>query len=431
MKKPKIKWVGSPNYGYPRGTEGRGGHQVIAIVNHIMQGTLAGTDAWFNNPAAKASAHFGIGRDGTIHQYVKLGNAAWANGAVRSPSWPLLKKGVNPNLYTVSIEHEGYSGDKLTPEQYQATLALHKWLIEELDLEVNRDTIIGHYRIDSEWKAGCPGPGFPWERLFKDLQELPGTPILGQAEATPEQLKAFWKKHNPEAPVDLVDLYYSIAPIYGVRPDLAVCQMFKETGFLKYGGLVKDWQNNYCGLGATGRPARGNEDLRGADPDLVSFEEGVHGAIFKTPDAGVEAHVQHLFAYAADKNKPFPKDRKLVDPRFRLVRRGSAPHIEDLNGKWAVPGKGYGESIVKILDKALEVEMQPVGTFTDVPDDHFAARSVGRLTRAGIIAGFPDGTFRGTRAVDRYELAVILDRALTLAGFDLDEVAGTGKEGTD
>jgi hypothetical protein len=39
-----------------------------------------------------------------------------------------------------------------------------------LGIPVTRDNIIGHYRIDSVNKAKCPGTGFPWNRLFKDLE---------------------------------------------------------------------------------------------------------------------------------------------------------------------------------------------------------------------------------------------------------------------
>lgn len=168
--KPEMTWIGSPNFGLPRGTSGRAGHAVIAIVDHIMSGTLAGTDSWFQTPSSQASAHFGIGKNGEIHQYVDINNVAWANGGVARPSWPLLIDGVNPNYYTVSIEHEGQSGEQLTEAQYQATLALHRWLCEVFQITPNENTIIGHYRIDSVSRAGCPGPGFPWGRLFADLQ---------------------------------------------------------------------------------------------------------------------------------------------------------------------------------------------------------------------------------------------------------------------
>ncbi|EHQ89276.1 N-acetylmuramoyl-L-alanine amidase [Desulfosporosinus youngiae] len=164
MDKPTIKWMGSPNFSSPRG------YKIIAIVNHIMEGTLAGTDAWFANPASKVSSHFGVGKNGEIHQYVDLKNHAWANGAVNKPDWPLLIPGANPNYYTISIEHEGQSGDVMPEVQYQATLALHRWLIETMGIPVTRDTIIGHYRIDSVNKSRCPGNGFPLDRLLKDLQ---------------------------------------------------------------------------------------------------------------------------------------------------------------------------------------------------------------------------------------------------------------------
>lgn len=162
--KPNISWKGSPNFSTPKG------YKFIAIVNHIMAGTLAGTDSWFANPVSKVSSHFGVGKKGEIHQYVNLKNPAWANGGVNKPTWPKLISGVNPNYYTVSIEHEGYSWNVMPEAQYQATLALHRWLIGTLGIPVTRDNIIGHYRIDSVNKANCPGAGFPWNRLFQDLQ---------------------------------------------------------------------------------------------------------------------------------------------------------------------------------------------------------------------------------------------------------------------
>ncbi|ADU50183.1 cell wall hydrolase/autolysin [Thermaerobacter marianensis DSM 12885] len=50
------------------------------------------------------------------------------------------------------------------------------------------------------------------------------------------------------------------------------------------------------------------------------------------------------------------------------------------------------------------------GPFRDVPGDHWAAVSIERLKRAGIIEGFADGTFRPDEPVTRAQLAAILDR---------------------
>lgn len=168
-------------------------------------------------------------------------------------------------------------------------------------------------------------------------------PIMGEAVATSEQLRQLLKQNNPEAP-DLVDLYLQIGKEYGIRGDIAFCQAAKETGWWRFGGLVRPEQNNYCGLAATGRAATGEESLNGADPSLVWYEAGKHGAFFAAPSVGVEAHIQHLYAYATD--APLPPGKKLVDPRFTLVKRGTARYWTDLNGKWAVPGNGYGESIL-------------------------------------------------------------------------------------
>jgi len=171
MDKPNMTQVPSPNH-----SAASRRLPTIAIVNHIMQGTLLGTDAWFANPDSEVSSHFGVGKNGETHQYVDLIYPAWANGGVFKPDWPLLIKNSNPNYYTVSIEHEGYSSEVMPEAQYQATLKLHKWLIDFFDIPIDRDHIIGHYRIDSVNKANCPGSGFPWDRLFEDLQG--GTDVL-------------------------------------------------------------------------------------------------------------------------------------------------------------------------------------------------------------------------------------------------------------
>lgn len=175
------------------------------------------------------------------------------------------------------------------------------------------------------------------------VDTLTDTTILGDSVATADQLRALQLKNNPSAP-DLADLYINIGREYGIRGDIAFCQAAKETGWWKYGGLVVPEQNNYCGLSATGAVATGEEDLHGADPMRVSFQVGMHGAFFRTPADGVEAQIQHLYAYAC--TAPLPAGKSIVDPRYTLVKRGVSPKWIDLNGRWAVPGDGYGESIL-------------------------------------------------------------------------------------
>ena len=84
-----ITWIGSPNH-----YNGRNGHTITHITLHIMVGHLAGTDRVIQHPSG-ASAHNGIGADGTIHQYVNENDGSWSDANYTS------------NNSTISIEHEG------------------------------------------------------------------------------------------------------------------------------------------------------------------------------------------------------------------------------------------------------------------------------------------------------------------------------------
>jgi N-acetylmuramoyl-L-alanine amidase len=66
----------------------------------------------------------------------------------------------------------------------------------------------------------------------------------------------------------------------------------------------------------------------------------------------VLAHLQHLYAYAS--TKPLTDGYPLVDPRFNHVARGSAPTWVGFNGKWAVPGTTYGQSIDVLLIPSIK-----------------------------------------------------------------------------
>lgn len=193
--------------------------------------------------------------------------------------------------------------------------------------------------------------------------------IMGPSIATADQMNAWLQGELPRVaakmqqqynrelvpiPENLAELYIKIGKEYGIRGDLAFAQAAKETHYWQFTGDVQPWQNNYCGLYAIGSPLTGQEPLRDADPSLVRFEKGVHGAIFATPEAGVEAHIQHLYAYATKDS--LPSGKVLVDPRYVLVSRGIAPTWLGLNARWAVPGTTYGQSIIQdywkpILDK--------------------------------------------------------------------------------
>lgn len=51
--------------------------------------------------------------------------------------------------------------------------------------------------------------------------------------------------------------------------------------------------------------------------------------------------------------------------------------------------------------------------FADVPADHWAYDAIVELAAAGLIEGYPDGTYGGARMMTRYEAAMVFARALT------------------
>src|SRR5579863_10783134 len=50
--------------------------------------------------------------------------------------------------------------------------------------------------------------------------------------------------------------------------------------------------------------------------------------------------------------------------------------------------------------------------FSDVPADHWAYAAIAELAAKGLVEGYPDGTFKGDRAMARYEMAMIVARLL-------------------
>ena len=155
----------SPNF-----WAGRNGYRPEAIVIHIMDGTLVGTDAWFTNPASQVSAHYGIGKNGEVHQYVKEDDTAWHAGRIDTPTWKFIKPKINPNLYTIGIEHEGKPDEIWTESMKQASAMMIHEICQRWQIPVDRDHIVGHFEIYSK-KPNCPATD---KRILDELVALAG-----------------------------------------------------------------------------------------------------------------------------------------------------------------------------------------------------------------------------------------------------------------
>lgn len=156
--------------------------------------------------------------------------------------------------------------------------------------------------------------------------------------ATPGRLMAFLKNRNSK----LAERYDGLATEYmrhgedlGVRWDYAFFQMMLETGNLTYKGDVKAEQNNFAGLGATGRGARGE-----------SFDD---------VSKGVRAHLQHVLMYGGEKieNPVAERTRNiqdwgvLTDWQKTIKTPITFTHLAK---KWAPTSKAYTRDIAGIAD---------------------------------------------------------------------------------
>lgn len=182
------------------------------------------------------------------------------------------------------------------------------------------------------------------------------TKILDKPIATAEQMASYLLSKNPSPSIkmnvlEFCQLFLDVAAKEGVRGDALFAQSCVETGHFKFRGTVTADQNNYAGLGTVNATTK--------------------GAYFPNESSGILAQAQHAKGYATKESL----SGACVDPRYHLLVRygkcGTAPHWEELGGKWAVPGydtkkyasleeankaeDSYGYKILKILNEILKV----------------------------------------------------------------------------
>lgn len=172
---PAAQWLGSPNYsaGRPNGIQW--------IVLHTMVGTIGSADARFQNPAEQASAHYGVGMDGSLVQWVDEGDTAWHAGDFFV------------NQHSVGIEHEdGGNYNSPRPDAlYTASSALVQQVCARYDIPVQRGDVaagipgcIDHRTV---YATACPD-SLDTDRIIKGAQTFgPGGGTIGGDDMTPEE----------------------------------------------------------------------------------------------------------------------------------------------------------------------------------------------------------------------------------------------------
>jgi hypothetical protein len=173
--------------------------------------------------------------------------------------------------------------------------------------------------------------------------ELAAAPAIRMTEAnrvpacvTTERLMAFLAGRNERLDGryrQIANWYKYYGEAWRVRWDYAFYQMLLETNYLKYRredgsrGDVRETQNNFAGIGATGG--------------------GVPGDRFADVKSGVHAQIQHLVAYSGERvaDPIAPRTREKQDDIIDQSRRLRRPvTFGDLARRWAAD-RTYAKSI--------------------------------------------------------------------------------------
>lgn len=171
------QWIGCDPGNFRRG-RGLANRKPLGIVIHVMDGTLKGTDSWFNDPQARVSAHYGIGVNGEVHQYVSEDDTAFHAGTVVNPTAPLVLglPNVNPNFYTIGIEHEGKGENPWTDPQKNTSAELVTQIAARHAIPLDAQHVFAHHEV----RASKPCPG-SLEKAAQILRLAAGLPAVAPA----------------------------------------------------------------------------------------------------------------------------------------------------------------------------------------------------------------------------------------------------------
>lgn len=359
----------SPNH------SGKRTHAIDRITPHCVVGqvTVQSLGNVFAPASRQASSNYGIGLDGAVGMYVDEGNRSWCSSSnandqravtIECASDTTAPYAFRPVVYDRLIElcvdickRNGKTKliwidnkDKALayePKSGEMLLTVHRWFANK---SCPGDWMYARMGdLAAKVTAQLSGSGSTGTGTADD-----GTAIMGTAQATAAQMQAYIRAVNaavPQSVIDMIPLYISEGKAEGVRGDVAFAQSCLETGNFGFAGsAVTLSQNNFCGMGVTAAGVKGNS--------------------FASPQIGIRAQIQHLQAYASTA----ALKQACIDPRYKYVKRGSAPYVEWLGQKenpqglgWAA-GAGYGSKILRILADVSAT--QAGGSGTTKPSDN-------------------------------------------------------------
>jgi len=187
----------------PNHFNGRKGNIPDVISLHNTGGTkISSAHWWFLDPESQTSAHYLVGLDGEVRQYVNITDGAYCNGTttyknqkhcyLNATNGIVKMRSQNANLYTISIEFVGNVGDSLTEKQLEVAVELIRHIrnmvkiLYRKEIPLNRLYIIGHYEIAPLTRGDC-GKGIQYDEIINRLKGVPVDTVTHKKEEVPEQ----------------------------------------------------------------------------------------------------------------------------------------------------------------------------------------------------------------------------------------------------
>lgn len=163
---------------------------VTTIVEHHTVGSWSSVVNTFTSGSREASAHFLVGRDGRVAQFVSLGDIAW-----HANNWPV-------NVASIGIEHEHYQlpgggWSSWTDAQLDASARLHHWLRARMpSWNIRRHSEV------SATSTACPAD-LPIAEILRRMAALDQSTVAPDVREFPETghsvgggFLRYWEKHG-------------------------------------------------------------------------------------------------------------------------------------------------------------------------------------------------------------------------------------------
>ena len=340
---------------------------IVVHATHGRPGTSATNEATFLRNSIEVSAHYLIGRNGIVYEILPPECQAWHAGEVIDPAFG--------NPHSIGIELHAATSEPILDLQKAQLLALLKRLrilysIPLDRIKTHRQVAPGRKSDPATWSDNDFDRWLRANLTTAEEANNPAFPILGrpsgQAIHAMEWLKRRSRIYSPYDIQSIVKDYQEIGHQAGIDWFVAIAQMAHETG-----SLTSWWcdrpRRNPAGIGVTGHTITSEQYAQNplrypldrwafnwAFNGQGCYAEGVSFPTWK--GHAIPAHLGRLLAYALPEGQGTPEQRQLIDLALGVrglpaELRGCARGWADLDGRWAVPGTTYGESILALADR--------------------------------------------------------------------------------